>query len=330
MKKLTYEECLLRARRDFKDLVIYFCVTRAKHNKKFFDNGTFSSKKMMKMFEFVKTWNNRSESEKKMYAKHHATCSETLNYAFGIDSNLVKQVLGRYVDDKRKKVCIKIDDVLHLINKDNEVIKEVNAGRKFEFEDGKHKKDKDGNSIVKCYWRKKYLIANRDYWFRLLNDEKYSDVRKFASSRLQKIVFDWFNREFPTESKPAAVDEAKKVEKQVEKQAEEQVEKQAFDEDISSLERDEVVSLFNRYAMSANDFKILIGGYGIKTIGGMSVTDYMLGYKRPNIPNDKKATDEEIAMMWKRLYLGNCKQPNNFNDALKEFIEEHYKKTNRI
>lgn len=323
MKKLTYEECLLRARQDFKDLVIYFCVTRAKHNKKFFDNGTFSSKKMMKMFEFVKTWNNRSESEKKMYAKHHATCSETLNYAFGIDSNLVKQVLGRYVDDKRKKVCIKIDDVLHLINKDNEVIKEVNAGRKFEFEGGKHKKDKDGNSIVKCYWRKKYLIANRDYWFRLLNDEKYSDVRKFASSRLQKIVFDWFNREFLTESKPAAVDEAKKVE--------EQVEKQAFAEEIKPLERTELQSLFKRYAMNDNDFKILFKYvYGIKTITGIDIDDYMTTYKRPYISPDERATDADIAMMWKRLYLGNCKQFNNFNDELKKFIEENYKKTNRI
>ena len=325
MKKLTYDECLLRARHDFKDLVIYFCVTRAKHNKKFFDNGTFSSKKMMKMFVFVKTWNKRSKSEKNMYAKYHATCSETLNYAFGIDHRLVKQVLGRYVGKDGKKDCIKIDDVLHLINKDKEVIKEVNAGRKFEFEGGKHKKDKDGKSIVKCYWRKKYLIANRDYWFRLLDDEKYSDVRKFASSRLQKIVFDWFNSEFQVESKTAD-DKAKHVDEA--KQAENQVENQAFAEDIKPLERDDVVSLFNRYAMSVNDFKILIGCYGIKTICGMSVTDYMLGYKRPDIPNDKKATDEEIAMMWKRLYLGNCKQPNNFNNAVKDFIEEHYKKTN--
>ena len=324
MKKLTYDECLLRARQDFKDLVIYFCVTRAKHNKKFFDNGTFSSKKMMKMFELVKTWNKRSKSEKKMYAKYHATCSETLNYAFGIDSNLVKQVLGRYVDDKGKKVCIKIDDILNLINKDKEVIKEVNAGRKFEFEDGKHKKDNDGNSIVKCYWCKKYLIANRDYWFRLLNDEKYSDVRKFASSRLQKIVFDWFNVKFQVESKTAD-DKAKHVDEA------KQVEKKAFAEEIKPLETDEVISLFNRYAMSDNDFKILIRGvYGIKIIDGMSVTDYMLGYKRPDIPNEKKATKEEIVMMWKRLYLGNCKQQNNFNNDVKGFIEEHYKKTNGI
>ena len=100
-----------------------------------------------------------------MYAKHYADVSKELNYAFGIDSNLVKQVLGRYVGKDGKKVCIKIDDVLHLINKDNEVVKEVNAGRRFEFENGKHKKDADGKSIVKCYWNKKYLIASKAYWF---------------------------------------------------------------------------------------------------------------------------------------------------------------------
>lgn len=324
MKKLTYEECLLRARRDFKDLVIYFCVTRAKHNKDFFDNGTFSSKKMMGMFKLVESWKSRSASEKKMCAKQYADVSKTLNYAFGIDHQLVKQVLGRYLDANGKKVCIKIDDILNLINKDKEVIKEVNAGKKFEFEGGKHKKDDKGKSIVKCYWSKKYLIANRDYWFMLLNDEKYSDVRKFASSRLQKIVFDWFNGKFQVESKTAD-DKAKQADEH------KQIEKQAFAEEIKPLEKNEFGILFARHAMSINDFKILIRGvYGIKMLDGMSVEDRMLGYKLPDISPDKKATDEEIAMMWKRLYLGNCKQPNNFNNAVKEFIEEHYKKANRI
>lgn len=320
MKKLTYEECLLRARKDFKDLVIYVCVTRAKHNKCFFENGTFSANKMVKMFKFVERWNSRPASEKKMYAKHYAYMSKELNYAFGIDSNLVKQVLGRYVGKDGKKYCIKIDDVLNLINKDKEVIKEVNAGRRFEFENGKHKKNSDGKSIVKCYWNKKYLIASKAYWFFLLNEDKYNDIRNFASNRLQKMVFDWFNEKFKTDSKINAIANDTK-----------QADNKDFAEDIKPLERDEAISLFKRYAMNVIDFKILLKNvYNVKTISGLSVEDYMLGYVRKDIPNDEKASYDEIAMMWKRLYLGNCKQPNNFNNSLKEVIEEKYKNTNRI
>ena len=330
MKKLTYEECLLRASEDFKDLVIYVCVTRAKHNKDFFENGTFSPKKMVRMFKFVESWKKRTSNEKKLYAKRYALISKSLNYAFGIDHHLVKQVLGRYVDKHGKKVCIKIDDVLNMVNGKHKIVKEVNAGRKFEFEDGKHKKDADGKSVVKCYWNKKYLIDNKDYWFLLLNDDKYNDIRKFASNRLQKMVFDWFNVKFGAEGKTV---EAGYKDKQADeaKQVEKQVEKKAFAEEIKPLEITELQSLFKRYAMNYNEFTILVKYvYGIKTVTGINVDDFMTTYKRPDIPNDKKANEEEVAMMWKRLYLGNCKNKNFCNAALKEVIEENYKKTNGI
>ena len=307
MTKLTYEDCLLRAAADFKDLVIYFCVARAKRNKDFFENGTFSSRKLVRMFKFVESWKKRTSDEKKLYAKRHATYSKALNYAFGIDSNLVKQVLGRYVDAEGKKVCIKIDDVLSRINKNKAVIKEVNAGRKFEFENGKHKKDSDGKSIVKCYWRKKYLLANKNYWFSLLDDEKYSDVRKFASSRLQKIVFDWLNGKFDAEEN--AVEEPKEETKEETKKEE---------EELKPITIYELVSLYNNKAVRLDSLNLIFNHTLIKS--------ELHTYDKSKV--DNTYTDEKD--FWKRLYLVNCKNKNFCNAALKEVIEENYKKTNKI
>ena len=133
-------------------------------------------------------------------------------------------------------------------------------------------------------------------------------------------MFDWFNEKFKTDSKISAIANDTK-----------QAENKDFAEDIKPLERDEAISLFKRHAMNVTDFKILLKTvYSIKTIGGLSVDNYMLGYVRKDIPNDEKASYDEIAMMWKRLYLGNCKQPNNFNNSMKEFIEEKYKKANNV
>lgn len=302
MKKLTYEECLLRASEDFKDLVIYFCVTRAKHNKDFFENGTFSPKKMVRMFKFVESWKKRTSNEKKLYAKRYALISKSLNYAFGIDHHLVKQVLGRYVDKHGKKVCIKIDDVLSMVNGKHKIVKEVNAGRKFEFEDGKHKKDADGKSVVKCYWNKKYLIDNKDYWFLLLNDDKYNDIRKFASNRLQKIVFNWFNGKFDAEEN--AVEELKEETKKA--------------EELKPITIYELTSLYNNKTVSVDLLNLIYK----KTLIKSEITTY------DKSKVDNTYTDEKD--FWKRLYLVNCKNKNFCNAALKEVIEENYKKTNGI
>ena len=151
---------------------------------------------------------------------------------------------------------------------------------------------------------------------------------------MQKIVFDWFNGDFPAKGKAVDVgnkDKQADEAKQAEKQAERARTEKAFTEESKPLEITELQSLFKRYAMNNNKFAILLKYvYGIKTVNGKSVDDVMMSYKLPDIPNDKKATEEEIAMMWKRLYLGNCKQSNNFNNDLKALIEENYKKTNKI
>jgi hypothetical protein len=89
--------------------------------------------------------------------------------------------------------------VNHLV-KEN-FIKVVNDGKKF-------KKNEDNTYSVKCWWKKKYLLANEKYWYTLMEDPRYRDIDKFpnASDRVKKIIMNWrksqFQQKVDVEEKP--------------------------------------------------------------------------------------------------------------------------------
>ena len=172
-----------RAKRDIRDLFIYFNITRPQHEKEYFKDGKFSLKEMVRQMEFLDGWSKRSSAEKKYLANQYARCSRTFNYVFGIPKDLIGKVAGVYYDENNKQHCVSVEQIVQeLVNEG--FIKVVNAGRKFN-------KNEDGSYEVKCYWCKKYIMANRKQWFKLMTDEHYDNINKYGSKRLRKIVFKW-------------------------------------------------------------------------------------------------------------------------------------------
>lgn len=172
-----------RAKRDIRDLFIYFNITRPQHERAYFKDGVFSLKELVRQMEFLDGWSNRNRIEKKSLAGKYVGYSKTFNYVFGIPRELVNKVMGEYIDADGKKHRIASEEIIEELVKEG-FIKVVNAGRKFN-------KNEDGSYEVKCYWCKKYIMANKKQWFKLMTDEHYDNINKYGSKRLRKIVFKW-------------------------------------------------------------------------------------------------------------------------------------------
>lgn len=200
---MNKEEALKKAVDDFKQLIIYFDVTRPQHEKNYFQDGKFNLSKLIDQHKFLRTWDKKTRTEKKYLARKYAEYSTTFNLTFGIPSELIKTVLGIYKDEDGRRHKVSIEEVSEILVK-QDFIKVVNAGKKFN-------KDEDGNFKVKCWWHKKYLLKNEKYWFKMLSEPKYSNIETFATKRVRDIVFNWI-RSFKEDDKK--VEPTKSVEPQ--------------------------------------------------------------------------------------------------------------------
>lgn len=184
---------LTRAVRRFVNLVEYFTITRVRAEKNYFKDGKFNIDKFRHQLKFLNDWENKTRAEKKLLAKTYADYSTTFNYTTGIPVELVKSVLGRYIDDNGVYRKISIEEVENILVKKG-VIRVIEAGKKFN-------RSEDGKYTVKCWWNKKYLFADEKVWFKKMNDDKYTDYWKFIDDKgLLNIIDKWtanFKKEVP-------------------------------------------------------------------------------------------------------------------------------------
>lgn len=162
---------LARATKGFKTLVIYYSVTRPQYEKAYHKDGKFSTDELLRQLDFLDEWKTRTPRERQLLARTYANYARTFNYTFSIPSELVNKVLGEYRDEHGKLVRIHKEEVIDKLVRDG-YIKVLNHG-------SKTRKGEDGKIHKTCYWGKKYLLANRDYWFSLLSDSRYSDYAKY-------------------------------------------------------------------------------------------------------------------------------------------------------
>ena len=162
---------LARAATGFKTLVIYYNVTRPQYEKAYHKDGKFSTDELLKQLDFLDGWKRRTARERRIHAYKYATYARTFNYTFSMPSELVNKVLGEYRDEHGNLVRIHKEEVIDKLVQDG-YIKVLNHG-------SKTKKGEDGKIHKICYWGKKYLLANREYWFKLLSDSRYSDYAKY-------------------------------------------------------------------------------------------------------------------------------------------------------
>ena len=158
-----------RAVDGFKTLIIYQCVTRPQFDPAYKVNGRFSKDKLFEESEFFSKWETMGQQARRRYAKMYAEHSKHHNLAFGLDCRLVEKILGSYRDEEGRQVRISIDEVLQ----------NLKGWVKCTGNGTKTKKNKEGKAEVVCWWRKKYFIASKEYWLRLLDDPKYSDLEKY-------------------------------------------------------------------------------------------------------------------------------------------------------
>lgn len=183
-----------RAEVGFKTLVIYFSVTRPQYEKAYHKDDKFDKDVLMRQMDFLSTWNKRSKREKELLAKRYSEYARTFNYTFDIPVGLVKEIVGKY---RRSRISIK--EITDKLVADG-WLEVKNAGTRT-------KRREDGKAHVVCWWHKKYLIANKKYWFKLLSDKKYSDYRKYPEDeegfvkRAVKIIAKYRKNTIKTEEK---------------------------------------------------------------------------------------------------------------------------------
>lgn len=172
-----------RAVKDFKTLVIYFNVTRPQYEPAFRDkNGKFSFDKLKNIQHYLKAgWRVADDVRK------YNRLSAAYNYTFGIPNELVRKVLGEYVDDNGKHIRIPVKSIVNHLQKVGFLGKVTNDGKSLV-------KDKEtGKYRTICHWRQKYPLANVKYWAKLISDENYRDLDTIpnASSRVKRIIMKW-------------------------------------------------------------------------------------------------------------------------------------------
>ena len=224
-----------RAEVGFKTLVIYFSVTRPQYEKAYHKDDKFDKDVLMRQMDFLSTWDKRSKREKELLAKRYSEYARTFNYTFDIPVGLVKEILGKY---RRSRISIK--EITDKLEADG-WLEVKNAGTRT-------KKGEDGKAHVVCWWHKKYLIANKKYWFKLLSDNKYSDYLKYPEDkegfvkRAVKIIKKYRKNTIKTEEKDMTTVEELKEEfikeaGQVEKMPEVEPPKPEPEESLDDLVR---------------------------------------------------------------------------------------------
>lgn len=173
-----------RAVRDLKTLIIYFNVTRPQYELQFKVNGKFSIDKMMDVQRILKAgW-------RACPYKNYNQLSAAYNYTFGIPVELIRAVVGEYVDDNGRHHRISSSRIVKHLQTIGFIKGVVGNGTRVV-------KDRDtGKFHSICRWRKKYPIANVKYWMTMLNDPRYSDINTIpnASSRVKRIVMRWHKK----------------------------------------------------------------------------------------------------------------------------------------
>lgn len=131
-----------RAVDDFKTMVIYFNVTRPQYEPAFKVDGKFSIKKLMDTQKTLRLgW--KAVPDKKKYNQ----MSAAYNYTFGIPNELVRKVVGEYVDENGKHIRIPVKSIVKHLQKVGFLKEVVENGTRVvkDKETGKYR------SI--CHWR---------------------------------------------------------------------------------------------------------------------------------------------------------------------------------
>ena len=133
--------------------------------------------------------------------------SAVYNYTFGIPNELVKKVVGKYVDENGKQIRIPVKSIVKHLQKVGFLKEVVGNGTRVAMN-----KDTGKYSTI-CRWRKKYPMANVKQWMKLLTDSRYSDIDTIpnASSRVKRIIMKWHKSWAGDSAKPAPVEEQAKT-----------------------------------------------------------------------------------------------------------------------
>lgn len=203
--KMDLKFYVQRAVDDFKTLVIYFNVVRPQYEPAFRDkDGKFSFDKLKSIQHYLKAgW--RAADDVRKYNR----LSAAYNYTFGIPNELVRKVMGEYVDENGKHIRIPITSIVKHLQKAGFLGKVINDGKRLV-------KDKEtGKCRSICHWRQKYPMANVKYWAKLISDENYRDIDTIpnASSRVKRIIMKWHKSWAGDSAKPATVEPTKTIDK---------------------------------------------------------------------------------------------------------------------
>ena len=271
-----------RAKQDIRDLFIYFNITRPKHEKAYFKEGKFSVKELVRQMDFLEGWSRKSRVEKKSLAKYYTLYSKTFNYVFGIPKDLIVKVAGVYYDEDGKQHRVNYHEIVDELIKEG-FIKVVNAGRKFE-------RTEDGQYKVKCWWCKKYIMANRKQWYRLMSEDKYDDINKYGSDRLRKIVFKW---------------------------AEQFISKQPID-------KKDMSEMFYSKGIGVEDVVIL--SYKLFNTDRERIEQWLKKHEatKDSIHWKEQAKQKEMREFWARVYFGNIRS-GDYDDKMKNWVYRKYK-----
>lgn len=203
--KMDLKFYVQRAVDDFKTLVIYFNVTRPQYEPAFRDkDGKFSFDRLKSIQHYLKAGWRASDDVRK-----YNRLSAAYNYTFGIPSELVRKVMGEYVDENGKHIRIPITSVVKHLQKAGFLGKVINDGKRLV-------KDKEtGKCRSICHWRQKYPLANVKYWAKIMSDERYRDIDTMpnASSRVKRIIMKWHKSWAGDSAKPATVEPAKTIDR---------------------------------------------------------------------------------------------------------------------
>lgn len=155
---------------------------------------------------------------------------------------------------------------------------------------------------MKCWWDKKYLLANRDYWLKLIADKRYSDINTYpnASPIVKKAVFNWL----ASKSK---------------KEAPVNIEQKPHNEQpkYRPLSMRDFIISFAKGIIREMDFRILS-----KHLFGMSQEsiEKVIGHFN-NIP--ATAPEAHVKYVWGCLYHGNIPALKNLNEDIVRMVKSH-------
>ena len=178
----SLEFYIRRAIDDFKTLVIYFNITRPQYENDYKEDGKFSIGKLTRIKRFLSMGTSRlSRNDLKSYNQR----LKKYNYTFGIPNDLVRRVIGKYVDYNGRHVRISTKKIVQFLV-DKNFIEPIGNGVKV-------RKDSEGNYKAVCRWGKKYLLKDVKYAHALFNDKRYCDINTFpnASERIRRIIMEW-------------------------------------------------------------------------------------------------------------------------------------------